>query len=108
MLSAAAIVLWIDRRRFSHAEERSNDGFFDKKGMIMMGLNERSLKYLVLDSGWDNIQIPNYRFFILHQQKGELHTSDYGDDKSTKIFQPHSINEVKLPCLRHGPWGNYN
>ena len=31
----------------------------------MMGLNERSLKYLVLDSGWDNIQIPNYPFFIL-------------------------------------------
>ena len=27
-----------------------------------------------------------------HQQKGELHTSDYGDDKSTKIFQPHFIN----------------
>ena len=47
MLSAAAIVLWIDRGRFSHAEERSNDGYFDKKGMIMMGLNERSLKYLV-------------------------------------------------------------
>ena len=25
-------------------------------------------------------------FGILHQQKGELHTSDYGDDKSTKII----------------------
>ena len=28
----------------------------------------------------------------VHQPKGELHTSDYGDDKSTKIFQPHFIN----------------
>ena len=27
-----------------------------------------------------------------HQQKGELHTLDRGDDKSTKIFQPHFIN----------------
>ena len=27
-----------------------------------------------------------------HQQKGELHTSDCGDDKSTQKFQPHSIN----------------
>ena len=29
---------------------------------------------------------------LYHQQKSELHTSDYGDDKSTKIFQPHFIN----------------
>ena len=28
----------------------------------------------------------------IHQQKGELHTSDCGDDKSTQIFQPHFIN----------------
>ena len=34
----------------------------------------------------------SYFMILLHQQKGELHTSDYGDDKSTKIFQPHSIN----------------
>ena len=32
----------------------------------MMGLNERSLKYFVFDSGWDNIQIPNYPFFIFN------------------------------------------
>ena len=40
------------------------------------------------------------------QQKGELHTSDCGDDKSTQKFQPHFINSKvcwtyrPLPYLR--------
>jgi len=41
-----AIDLWIVRRRFSHAEGRSNDGFFDKKDIIIAGLSEKPLKYL--------------------------------------------------------------
>jgi hypothetical protein len=41
-----AIDLWIVGRRLSHAEKRSNDRNFDKKDMIMTGLNERPLKYL--------------------------------------------------------------
>ena len=39
-----------------------------------------------------------------HQQKGELHTLDCGDDKSTQKFQPHSINSKvfwRLLCTQN-------
>jgi len=42
----SAIDLSIVRRRFSHAEERSNVKIFDKKGLVMTVLNEGLLKYL--------------------------------------------------------------
>ena len=41
---------------------------------------------------------------IVHQQKGELHTSDCGDDKSTQKFQPHFMNSKvfwRLVCTQN-------
>ena len=42
--------------------------------------------------------------YVRHQQKGELHTSDCGDDKSTQKFQPHFMNSKvfwRLVCTQN-------